>query len=71
MIISLKSIFQALSNSSWANYGYLVVFDINEDVMEEMERLNRSFGIGIIKLSPYSDDTTELFSARKNTANGK
>lgn len=34
--------------------------------MEEMERLNRSFGIGVIKLSPYSDDTKELFSARKN-----
>lgn len=58
--------FQALSNSSWANYGYLVAFEISEDVMEEMERLNRSFGIGVIKLSPYSDDTKELFSARKN-----
>lgn len=58
--------FQALSNSSWANYGYLVAFEINEDIMEEMERLNRSFGIGIIKLSPYQDDTTILFSARKN-----
>lgn len=57
--------FQALSNSSWANYGYLVAFDINEDIMEEMERLNRSFGIGVIKLSPYSDNTLELFSARK------
>lgn len=58
--------FQALSNSSWANYGYLVAFEISEDVMEEMERLNRSFGIGIIKLSPYKDDTTILFPARKN-----
>lgn len=58
--------FQALSNSSWANYGYLVVFEISEDVMEEMARLNRSFGIGVIKLSPYSDATTVLFSARKN-----
>lgn len=58
--------FQALSNSSWANYGYLVAFEINEDVMEEMARLNRSFGIGVIKLSPYSDDTLVLFPARKN-----
>lgn len=58
--------FQALSNSSWANYGYLVAFEINEDVMEEMARLNRSFGVGIIKLSPYSDDTAVLFPARKN-----
>lgn len=58
--------FQALSNSSWANYGYLVAFDINEDIMEEMERLNRSFGIGVIKVSPYSDNTLVLFPARKN-----
>lgn len=58
--------FQALSNSSWANYGYLVAFEISEDVMEEMARLNRSFGIGVIKLSPYDDDTTVLFPARKN-----
>lgn len=34
--------------------------------MEEMERLNRAFGIGVIKLSPYTDDTKELFPARKN-----
>lgn len=58
--------FQALSNSSWANYGYLVAFEISEDVMEEMARLNRAFGIGIIKLSPYSDNTSILFPAKKN-----
>jgi len=58
--------FQALSNSSWANFGYLVAFDINEDIMDEMERLNRAFGIGIIKLSPYTSDTKVLFPARKN-----
>lgn len=58
--------FQTLSNSSWANYGYLVAFEINEDVMEEMERLNRSFGIGVIQLSPYDNTTTILFPARKN-----
>lgn len=58
--------FQALSNSSWANFGYLVAFEINDDLMEEMERLNRSFGIGVIRLSAYSDDTTVLFPARKN-----
>ena len=50
-----KSYFQAVSNSSWANYGYLVAFDINKSLMEEMERLNQSFGIGIIELhgNPY------------------
>ena len=58
--------FQALSNSSWANYGYLVAFEISDSVQEEMERLNRAFGIGLILLSPYPDDTKILFQARKN-----
>jgi hypothetical protein len=58
--------FQALSNSNWANYGYLVAFEVSEEVMEEMERLNRSFGIGVILLSPYTGETKELFPARKN-----
>lgn len=58
--------FQALSNSSWANFGYLVAFEVNDDLMEEMERLNRAFGIGIIRLSPYETDTKILFPARKN-----
>lgn len=31
-----------------------------------MERLNRAFGIGIIKLGAYTDDTEVLYPARKN-----
>lgn len=58
--------FQALSNSSWANYGYLAALEISDDLMEEMERLNRAFGIGVIQLSPYVDATKELFPAKKN-----
>ena len=58
--------FQALSNSSWANYGYLVAFEIADDVMEELARLNRAFGIGVIRLSPYVGETEQLFPARKN-----
>ena len=58
--------FQALSNSSWANYGYLAALEISDDLMEEMERLNRAFGIGIIQLSPYEDATKELFPAKGN-----
>ncbi len=61
-----EAFFQALSNSSWANFGYLVAFEVNDDLMEEMERLNRAFGIGIIRLSPYKTDTKILFPARKN-----
>lgn len=55
--------FQALSNSSWANYGYLVAFEINEDLDEEMNRLNNAFGIGIIRMQ--ANDSKVLYSARE------
>lgn len=44
--------FQAVSNSSWANEGYLVAFEIKDDdeVKNELARLNLSFGIGVIEL---------------------
>jgi hypothetical protein len=50
-----KAFFQAVSNSSWANYGYLVAFEFSDSLIEEMERLSQSFGIGIIELNsnPY------------------
>ena len=57
--------FQALSNSSWANKGYLVAYDINEQLYTEMERLNAAFGIGIILLQAHSEDTKILFEARE------
>jgi hypothetical protein len=51
--------FQAVSNSSWAHEGYLVVLHIEEDstLMDEMRRLNNAFGIGLIKLN--SEDIHE------------
>ncbi len=50
-----KAYFQAVSNSSWANYGYLVAFEFSDNLKDEMARLNQSFGIGIIELNanPY------------------
>ena len=45
-----KAYFQAVSNSSWANYGYLVAFEIENRLIEEIERVNESFGIGVIQL---------------------
>jgi len=58
--------FQALSNSSWANYGYLVAYEIDEGLFEEMERLNNAFGIGIIRLQAKDDSTQVLFQAKKH-----
>ena len=54
-----KCFFQAVSNSSWANHGYLVSFDINTELKDELARLNHSFGIGFIllKANPYESQT--------------
>lgn len=57
--------FQALSNSSWANFGYLVAFEINEELAEEMERLNNAFGIGIILMQ--ANDSKILYPAKEKS----
>ena len=59
-----KSFFQAVSNSSWANYSYLVAFEISDSLSEEMERLNQSFGIGIIELNPNPYESKILFQSK-------
>ncbi len=53
--------FQAVSNSSWANYGYLVAIEFNNGLMDEMERLSQAFGIGIIKLNANPFRSQVLF----------
>ena len=59
-----KYFFQAVSNSSWANYGYLVAFEISNSLNEEMERLNQSFGIGIIELNSNPYESKVLFQSK-------
>lgn len=61
-----KCYFQAVSNSSWANLGYLVAFEISDTLTEEMERLNQSFGIGIIELKANPYESKILFPAREH-----
>jgi len=59
--------FQAVSNSSWANEGYLVTCSVqqHDDLLSELERLSASFGIGIIVLDLSDIDSSfVLFSAR-------
>jgi hypothetical protein len=58
-----KAFFQAVSNSSWANYGYLVAFEFSDSLNEEMARLNQSFGIGIIQLNSNPYQSKILFPA--------
>lgn len=54
--------FQAVSNSSWANEGYLVALEYGDDsdLLEEMQRLANSFGIGFIKLNPDYVEESEI-----------
>ncbi len=61
-----ESYFQAVSNSSWANEGYLVVFEgIEDKVLGELRRLNQSFGIGVIKLESEISNSKILLPAKE------
>jgi hypothetical protein len=57
-----QSFFQAVSNSSWANEGYLVALNIDDDptFKDEVRRLNNAFGIGVIKLNPENVFESEI-----------
>ncbi len=61
--------FQAVSNSTWANEGYLVVFGIKDKykdkVLDELKRLNQSFGIGVIKLESEISNSKILLPAKE------
>jgi hypothetical protein len=62
-----ESFFQTVSNSSWANEGYLVTAKVSQDdeFMDELSRLSGSFGIGIIRLDTEDQDSSEvLFPAK-------
>jgi len=63
-----EAFFQAVSNSSWANEGYLASAHIFQDdeLFSELKRLSTAFGIGIIKLDIENPDNSEiLFSAKR------
>lgn len=60
-----ESYFQAVSNSSFANEGYLVIFDeIDPEVLDEIKRLRDSFGIGLIKLDIDPLQSRVIFPAQ-------
>ncbi len=59
--------FQAVSNSTWANYGYLVAISIKADALTELRVLHELHGIGVIRLDPNNpaDDSEILIPARE------
>lgn len=63
-----KCYFQAVSNSSWANEGYLVALKIKDEdgsLMSELRRMNNAFGIGIIKLNAENINESEILIPAK------
>ncbi|MDR3540703.1 MAG: HTH domain-containing protein [Desulfosporosinus sp.] len=65
-----ESYFQAVSNSRWANKGYLVCAELDLDdgeLIGELGRLAAAYGIGVIKLDLTDpDDSKILFEAHYN-----
>jgi uncharacterized protein len=59
--------FQAVSNSTWANFGYLVAVNIKADAMTELRVLHELHGIGVIVLDPDNpaDSSTIEIPARE------
>lgn len=62
-----ESFFQTVSNSSWANEGYLVTAEIEKDDEFEnvIQRLSNSFGIGLIKLDIDDPDSSSIICPAK------
>ena len=53
---------QALSNSAWANFGYLVAMEISGDdeTMKEYRMLHGLHGIGLIRINPKEPAESEI-----------
>lgn len=65
-----ESYFQAVSNSSWANMGYLVAAEVEgSDTLKEMRLLYAIHGIGLIVLDSENPSESEiLIPARERPA---
>lgn len=66
-----ESFFQALSNSSWAHYGYLVAPRLDDpggDTKHELEMLCTRHGIGFILLNvEFPEESKKLIPAKERT----
>lgn len=62
-----ESFFQAVSNSSWANYAYLVASEIGDSTLKELRILNGLHGVGFIKLDVETHQKVQLLFPRVKT----
>jgi hypothetical protein len=63
-----SSFFQAVSNSSWANEGYLVTTSITDNIEQELRMLSALHGIGVIILDTENPSESEIFLPAKSRA---
>lgn len=57
--------FQAVSNSSWADVGYLVAEQINDEALKELRMLSAAHGIGVIRLDKEDPAESEVLLPAK------
>ncbi len=56
-----KSYFQAVSNSSWSHFGYLVAGVVEgDDAMKELRMLSATHGIGVIQLDTDTPSESQI-----------
>lgn len=61
-----SSFFQAVSNSSWANEGYLVTTSVTDNIEQELRMLSALHGIGVILLNTENLSESEFFLPAKS-----
>lgn len=60
-----KAFFQAVSNSSWANFGYLVTRELATDALKELRMLTNLHGIGFIQLDVENASESQILIPAK------
>lgn len=60
-----RTFFQAVSNSSWANFGYLVAAELEEKAKKELRMLSSLHGIGFILLDVENPSESQIMIPAK------
>ena len=61
--------FQAVSNSSWANFGYLVAAELEgQDTLKELRILSAAHGIGVLKLDAENPSESQVLIPAKESS---
>lgn len=55
-----EAFFQTVSNSSWANFGYLVAAQVDQGALAELRMLHGLHGIGVIQLNTTDPSESQV-----------